>query len=133
MVIRCFYQFYRDLTFTFKRLKATIIRMIWVYASNIVFTLKNKAVFISNQYKLLTISNFNTIYSFMQDLFFSAFFLLDNDVYFEYAQRHKKSQSKNLKTLYSKTIIEKLVFLKKTVIFQSNIKIKKICCCQKLN
>ena len=38
------------------------------------------------------------------------------DIYFEYTQRYKKRQSKISKTLYSKTIIDKLDLPMKTVL-----------------
>ena len=52
---------------------------------------------------------------------FFLVFLLYNDVYFEYTQRYKKWQSKNLKTSYSKTIIDELDLLKETT-YASNTK-----------
>ena len=52
---------------------------------------------------------------------FFLVFLLYNDVYFEYTQRYKKWQPKNLKTSYSKTITDELDLLKE-ITYASNAK-----------
>ena len=82
-----------------ERILATIISVIQVYANNIIFILKNKALFIQNLYELLIILIFPCYLSIhiRPNIFWFFVFLIYNSVYSEYTQCYKNDNKRTQK------------------------------------
>ena len=101
-------------------MKATVVKLIQIYANNIVFTLKITLFLYQIAINFL-LSPFLMLFFHPYKIFFFNFscFLKYINVYPKYCQSYKIiSLSMKSKTLCLKTIIKELDFLKKAVIIQ---------------